>query len=263
MIREQQDGDRYRDWDAAYVLGALVAQDRHDFELHLARCAECSASVAELAGLPGMLAGIPDDSATALLTDSPLTGLPPTDSPDDNMALPSSGSVLAGLETKIKRRRARNAALAAALALGCAASAVGITLALSPRESDVQVQPAGTELHFTAVGASAVTATGTLSTVGWGTRIDWVCRYAQPPSSSSPYSGTTTAPAAKGYLLVVTDRAGVATVAASWTAGPDSVVAPSATVATPVGQIRSVDIRWARTGKTALLATVAATGSAG
>ena len=39
--------DQFRDWDAAYVLGALDADDRRAFERHLGTCPECSAAVAE------------------------------------------------------------------------------------------------------------------------------------------------------------------------------------------------------------------------
>ncbi len=35
--------DAFKDWDAAYVLGALSADDRKEYENHLAHCAECSA----------------------------------------------------------------------------------------------------------------------------------------------------------------------------------------------------------------------------
>ena len=43
--------DRFRDWDAAYVLGALDADDRRVFERHLRTCSECAAAVAEFAVL--------------------------------------------------------------------------------------------------------------------------------------------------------------------------------------------------------------------
>ena len=44
--------DPYREWDAAYVLGALSPRDRRAFEQHLATCAACREAVAELAGMP-------------------------------------------------------------------------------------------------------------------------------------------------------------------------------------------------------------------
>jgi len=42
--------------DGAYVLGALSPGERQEFERHLLGCEECSRSVRELAGLPGLLA---------------------------------------------------------------------------------------------------------------------------------------------------------------------------------------------------------------
>ena len=33
--------DPYREWDAAYVLGALSPRDRRAFEQHLATCPAC------------------------------------------------------------------------------------------------------------------------------------------------------------------------------------------------------------------------------
>lgn len=42
-VREVSTGDdhHYAMWDAAYVLGALSAADRREFEAHLAGCPEC------------------------------------------------------------------------------------------------------------------------------------------------------------------------------------------------------------------------------
>jgi len=271
--------DQYRDWDAAYVLGSLSPQERHEFELHLADCPDCSGAVAELAGIPGILAALQAAEAFPLATPSG-TELP--------------GSVLPGFAAKVRRRRLRNTALAAALAVGSAAAAAGITLAVASPTPSVQIQQAGFALRFSAVVASPITAVGTARSVGWGTQLDWSCTYAAaaavPAGPSSPTdaaAATETAPeygigaapagmapsgapgavpggpkaasspsssTSKPYVLVVTDTAGRETVAASWTAAPGSVVSPTATVGIPLSQIRSVDIRWANTGKTALRA---------
>ena len=277
--------DQYRDWDAAYVLGSLSPQERHEFELHLADCPDCSAAVAELAGIPGILAALPAAEAFPLATPS-------------GTALP--GTVLPGFAAKVRRRRLRNTALAAALAVGSAAAATGITLAVASPTPSVQIQQAGFPLRFSAVVASPITAVGTVRSVGWGTQLDWTCTYAaaaavpaspsSPTEAASPTDAATaaeTAPeygigaapagmapsgapgavpggptaasspstsASKPYILVVTDTAGRETVAASWTAAPGSIVSPTATVGIPLSQIRSVDIRWANTGKTALRA---------
>ena len=50
------DGDRYLTWDAAYVLGSLSSAERREFETHLETCARCRAAVAELSGVPALLA---------------------------------------------------------------------------------------------------------------------------------------------------------------------------------------------------------------
>ena len=57
---------RYADWDAAYVLGSLSAADRQEYEGHLAQCPSCREAVAELAGMPGLLAQVPAGEALAL-----------------------------------------------------------------------------------------------------------------------------------------------------------------------------------------------------
>ncbi|MCU1526597.1 MAG: hypothetical protein JWP75_360, partial [Frondihabitans sp.] len=54
-------GDRFADWDAAYVLGSLSPAERRDYEDHLATCYDCSRSVAEFAAMPGLLAALPKD----------------------------------------------------------------------------------------------------------------------------------------------------------------------------------------------------------
>ncbi len=70
--------DPYSDWDAAYVLGSLSGAERREFERHLLECDSCSASVAELAGLPGLLSKVPADEAAGMLTRSPEVPMPPT-----------------------------------------------------------------------------------------------------------------------------------------------------------------------------------------
>ncbi|NKY37955.1 anti-sigma factor family protein, partial [Cellulomonas septica] len=63
--------DPFREWDAAYVLGALGPSDRRRFEEHLAVCDACQDRVAELAGMPGLLRALPPDQAAALLEPEP------------------------------------------------------------------------------------------------------------------------------------------------------------------------------------------------
>jgi len=59
--------DDIHEWDAAYVLGSLSATDRALFEAHLEGCDACARSLADLAGLPGVLRMLPVEDALALL----------------------------------------------------------------------------------------------------------------------------------------------------------------------------------------------------
>ena len=47
--------DKFAQWDAAYVLGALSPAERREFEEHLASCPACQAAVSELVAIPGLL----------------------------------------------------------------------------------------------------------------------------------------------------------------------------------------------------------------
>ena len=38
--------DQYKEWDAAYVLGALSHDERKEYEAHLMQCSNCSAAIA-------------------------------------------------------------------------------------------------------------------------------------------------------------------------------------------------------------------------
>ena len=48
----------FGDSDAAYVLGALSPAERLAYERTWTRCADCTRSVRQLAGLPGLLARV-------------------------------------------------------------------------------------------------------------------------------------------------------------------------------------------------------------
>ena len=53
------DVDPFIQDDAAYVMGALNAEDRRAFEAHLEECPRCAQSVAELSGLTDLLDKVP------------------------------------------------------------------------------------------------------------------------------------------------------------------------------------------------------------
>ncbi|MDJ0355226.1 zf-HC2 domain-containing protein [Paenarthrobacter sp. PH39-S1] len=239
--------DKYREWDAAYVLGSLVPAERAAYERHLAGCTQCRTAVAELAGLPGLLAEVAPADALASV-------------PREGAEVPQN--LLTGLAGKIRRRRFRTRVGMAALAVGISTASVGVTLAVTPPPSAVvvQTQAAAVTLDFASVVAGPINAVGTLTSQPWGTRLDWTCTYSlasgptsrhyASPSGLSKASGLpepsglpdAVAPV-YGYTLVVIDRRGAEVQVASWTAGPGTRVTPTATTSIVAADIARVEIR--------------------
>lgn len=80
----------YATWDAAYVLGSLSAPDRSEFEAHLAGCPPCRRAVAEVSGVPGLLALLQPGEVAAL---------------EDRWQLPPLPAQLAGPPRPARNRR--------------------------------------------------------------------------------------------------------------------------------------------------------------
>ncbi|TDO34728.1 putative zinc finger protein [Kribbella sp. VKM Ac-2527] len=211
--------DPYRDWDAAYLLGALSASDRRAYEEHLRTCAECSAEVGSLAGVPGTLALVPDDRALATLSASPPNLLP--------------GLVRAVQEDR-RRRRFRFAGVLAGVAATAAAIGVVVAIPLAREE------PQGDYVVLAQTVASKLTADARLVEERWGTTIEISCRYDELATPSER---------ARGYDLYVTDESGKAALIASWTASPGTTVKPAATTKLRRSEIKALDIRSSETGR--------------
>lgn len=210
--------DEYRDWDAAYVLGGLSVEERHEYEAHLAECAACSEAVGELAGLPGVLSRLDPQTALAI-----------RDLPADEDVAPvrTTDDLVGRLAGRVgRRRRATAFAVAAAVAAALAGGGVvgaALTAPAAMAGAEVrQLQP---------VGGSAVTARLTMTPASWGTRFDWSCRY-----PSDRYSGTR-------YDLVVTTRDGTRRTVATWSAAGTGAQNLSAATSLRSSDIRSVAIR--------------------
>jgi len=212
--------DPFAEWDAAYVLGALSSGERLEFEAHLERCDDCAGRVAELAGMPGVLARLDRPSADAL------RDLP--EEPGDRHAGPSS---VAHLARRVHRRR-RLVALAGAAAVVVAAlggAALG-EAALGPSSA----VPSAAATRLAPVHGSAVSAELTATAVPWGTKLAWSCSY--PAVAGGPYADS-------GYRLVVTTTAGRTAVVATWAAHGEGASGLSAATSIPRSAIRTVDIR--------------------
>ncbi len=243
-------GDQYVQWDAAYVLGSLPPSERRDYERHLAGCAACSAAVADLAVMPGLLATVePQDVPATAATVVQVAASPVPGEHRRGEAL------LSGLVTGVRRRRRRLLLAAGALMVGLSAATAGITLAIATQAAPGQVQTiqaGGTKLLSFTGPATSLKASGTITPRSWGTQLDWTCDYKDTDESSAadPHGAGATR-----YSLVILDASGHETAVASWSARPGIVVAPTATTSVPLASIRRVDIRLAASDRTLLSAS--------
>lgn len=232
--------DPYREWDAAYVLGALSPADRRDYEEHLAGCDACRAAVAELAGLPGLLASVPAEHALASDPRTAVSGDAGggTDAGDDGDR--ADVVPLAALAGEARRSRRRRRSLVAVAASALLVGGVGAGLALGgagegpgPAPSSPAVaQPTTVDLE--PVGTVDVRASLSATSRPWGTSLEWSCSY--PPRAGY---GTGDAPT---YELVLVDDDGGRTVAATWTGSGTASTGLGAASSVPLDRIARVEI---------------------
>ena len=216
----------YTHLDGSYVLGALSPGERRQFEQHLSGCDECSQSVRELAGLPGLLARVESD----------ILEEPPGEEPVPDTLLPS----LLGAVRRTQRRRtlvtAGLAAAAAVLVTVGAAVTIGTTGDGSPQATPPTSSastPVGRPMaEVRDVGMQASLA---FESVPWGTRLDLTCSYAAPVGSYEPHATT--------YSMVVRTRDGRTEQVATWRALPGRTMQLTAATAAPRADIASVEVR--------------------
>ncbi|MGW1346975.1 anti-sigma factor family protein [Kribbella sp. NPDC002412] len=214
--------DPYREWDAAYLLGALSEKERREYEEHLRTCDECSAEVASLADVPGTLAALPADRALATIPAAPPNLLP---------------GLVREVQRDTRKRRVRIGMAMAGVAATAAAVSALIVVPLSREE------PEGDYVVLAQTVASKLTADARLVPERWGTTIEISCRYDELATPSER---------ARGYELYVTDKSGKAQLIASWTAAPGTTVKPAATTKLQRNEIRALDIRSSETGRVLL-----------
>lgn len=243
--------DPYREWDGAYVMGSLSPSERREYEQHLSSCADCAGEVAALAGISGILSGVPAERAMTLVPDtadasdtSDADSVPGAGQPDGGPPPDPPPTLLPTLLTagRLARRRARLRVAALVAAAAAVAAAVALTVPSlfgGPQETVAT----GRLVTLSQAVPSPITAEATLYAEPWGTRIQLVCWYAQ----STAATGSSPAPAFD-YALYVTDRAGADTQVASWNASAGSRSTPVATTSLPRDQIGGIDIRLADTG---------------
>ncbi|MGY2875427.1 hypothetical protein ACVW00_002617 [Marmoricola sp. URHA0025 HA25] len=194
---------------AAYVLGALPASERPAFEAHLAGCPDCRQSVAELAGIPGLLARVSTDD----LAD-------PVPVPD---------TLVPRLLRAVRRSSRRRRLLVASLGAAAVVLAVAGTAVVVDRSGNDGAGAPMTAMK--AVVSSPVTARATFVRHPWGTEIDMECRYAD----SSPWS--------RPYDLVAVDDKGTSYDLATWVVGPGKTASVSGSVPVQPEHIDRLEIR--------------------
>jgi hypothetical protein len=213
--------DPFEHDDAAYVLGALGHEERIGYEEHLQTCARCSAAVAELAVLPGLLARLP--------------GLPPAPGELE----PPPDTVLPGLLARMRRTRTRRHAWgAAAGATAAAALVAGTAVVTASARPDAETATTGMPVAMVDVADVPVTADLRVESVAWGTRITMTCRYEGPPPSA-PYGTPVT------YRLVVVSADSTTENVASWQALPGRDATVGGSTQLSVDQIAEFELRTA------------------
>jgi Putative zinc-finger len=204
--------DPFIEFDGAYVLGALSADERDAFEAHLLECDDCRTRVDELAELADLLALVPADAYTA-----------------PNL---STDPVIALLATARARRRRRRwtAAVAATAAAACLVTATALITDHSTQHSAAAV--AAPQATMTAVATSPIHATVAVASVAWGTSIKLTCTYDQ----------AVTYPPDERYSLVVRSRSGQIENLGTWTLVADKVTTFPAGTALHKSDIESISV---------------------
>ena len=236
--------DKYREWDAAYVLGALSTDDRREYERHLAGCVSCTTAVAEFAGMPGLLMKIDANTAQTLAT------VPANENVFALPLEPIQSLARAALKRKasLRKKMAAGWAVAASLIMvigflvGSQLSS-GKNIAGSPGSSVAL----GVKVSMVAIEKNSMAVDMRMASKRWGTQFTWNCIYGNDElSSTKPES----------YDLVVTDTAGVATTVASWMQVGTSAKGLIASTGIPIPKIKSIEVQYADTHAPVVLGVV-------
>ncbi|MDH2413374.1 zf-HC2 domain-containing protein [Nocardioides sp. CER19] len=228
--------ERYADWDGAYVLGALTAAEREEYERHLAQCPDCTREVAELLPLPGLLGRVDDADREALLAGA-APAAPPAGLEERLLdAARAESETTPSLPWWRRTRTQIGVGLAAA-----AATVLAVVVPLAIRDEPTAPQTSSVTLQQNV--ANPLSATVALTSTDWGTRIDMTCTYADWGEGPERQ---------RAYGLYVIDHQGQEHQVSTWLAGPGETAHTTGSIDLAVDKLRSVEVR-AADGKTVLL----------
>jgi Putative zinc-finger len=243
--------DRFAQWDAAYVLGALSPAERREFEEHLATCPHCQTAVSELAGIPGLLAQVsPADAAMlSLAVDNQVERGESEATSDTETELIEAGPPPSLLPKIIKTARRRRRKMVAAVA-GIAAAVVLVIGGIAAATGLIPLRPESPQrVAFSPVVPSGITAVADVIPAEHGTEIKVECVYAEV-NNPRPGGGHDI------YSVVVVDRSGNATEIKEWPATPNKQMRPSGTTPLKVSEIADLEIRETETNEVLLRASL-------
>ena len=227
--------DAYEMWDASYVLGALSSSERREYEAHLGECDRCRSAVADLSGVPALLALVDDELAH--------------DRSDDRAAIsdvpPLRPGVLAELLAKVNQRRLRTRWMAVtAMAVAAVVLAVGVFVATRPGVLDPTLVPRTTvtAMSMDPVGDSEFAASFTMTRHDWGTDIDMTCTYSDDEHGAG---GETEA---DKLAMVAVGRDGSHVQLGTWKARAGETAQTSGSTSMPIDEIAAVQVVAADTG---------------
>ncbi len=209
--------------DAAYLLGALDAERRADFERHLTRCPTCRDQLAEFGDLPQVLARA--DFSAWFPEPPPATLLP---------------RLLRQVTASRRRRAWRIGSLAAAAAclLVLLATAGVLGWQHTHRPQTLVMQPVGS-------ASAGVRATVQVTGSGSDTRVKLVCGYTDGSGHYPRRSYIT-------YRMVIFNHGGDSVELGSWAPQPDEDVQITRTSPWPRQSIGRIEVSDDR-GRTVLL----------
>jgi hypothetical protein len=211
-------------WDAAYVLGSLSSNERREYEAHLETCERCRSAVAELSGVPALLAMLDLEDVRALDEETQETP-------------PLRPEVLDSILDKVRWRRRRSRWLtSAAVGVAAALLAVGLVIAIRPEILGLETstpQETAQAMEMTKVSTTPINATISLSGFGWGTRIDMACTYGDWGQRDVP---------PQNLGMVVVGRDGSHTQVATWLGLSGATALPSANTPMQKDEIAAVQL---------------------